>query len=80
MHDVALKLLIKSSEYETKTREWSKLPDDQQTCTTWKETFREAYVAKRRSEAAREGEGKPFGGSAVIGGSAVNETQSKLRW
>ena len=28
MHTVALKLLIQSGEYETETREWSKLPDD----------------------------------------------------
>ena len=27
MHDVALKLLLQSGEYETKTREWSKPPD-----------------------------------------------------
>ena len=65
MHAVALKLLIKSGEYETETREWSKLPDDQQTWTAWKTTFREAYVAKRRSETAREGEDKPFIGSAL---------------
>ena len=53
MHTVALKLLLHSGEYETKTREWSKLPDDQQTWTAWKTTFREAYVAKRRAEAAK---------------------------
>ena len=34
---------------------------------------------KRRAEAAREGEGKPFSGSAVISGSAVNETHGLLR-
>ena len=34
---------------------------------------------KRRAEAAREGEGKPFSGSAVISGSAVNETHGQLR-
>ena len=62
MHAVALKLLLKSGEYETKTREWSKLPDDQQTWTAWKMTFREAYVAKRGAEDAREKEDKPFGG------------------
>ena len=31
MHAVALKSLLKSSEYKTKTREWSKLPGDPQT-------------------------------------------------
>ena len=51
-----------------------KTSDDQQTWTAWKATFREAYVAKRRSEAAREGEGKTFGGSAVFGGSAEKKT------
>ena len=65
MHTVALKSLLQSGEYETETREWSKLPDDQQTRTALKTTFREAYVAKRRAEAAREGEDKPFGGSTV---------------
>ena len=36
-------------------------------------------MAKRRAEAAREGEEKPFGGSVVIGGSAVKETNGQLR-
>ena len=49
------------------TREWSKLPENQQTWVAWKTTFREAYVAKRRAEAAREGEEKHFGGSAIFG-------------
>ena len=57
MHAVAIKLLLQSGDYETKTREWSKLPEEQQTWATWKTTFREAYVAKRRDEAAQE-EGK----------------------
>ena len=65
MHAVALKLLLKSGEHESETREWSKLLDDHQTWTAWKTTFREAYVAKRQSEESREGEDKPFGGSAA---------------
>ena len=65
MHAVALKLLLKSGEYETETREWSKIPDNQQTWTAWKTTFREAYVSKRRDEAARECKDKTFGGAAV---------------
>ena len=73
MHDVALKLLLKSGEYETKAREWSKIPDDKQTWTAWKTAFREAYVEKRRAEAAREGEDKPFGGSAA------NDAHNQLR-
>ena len=36
-------------------------------------------MAKRRTEASREGEGKPFGGSAVIGISEVKETNEQLR-
>ena len=60
-------MLLKSGEYETETREWLKLPDDQQIWTAWEKTFREAYVAKRQPEAAREGGDKPFGGSAVNG-------------
>ena len=55
MHAVALKLLLKSGEYETETKEWSKLPHDQQTWTAWKTMFREAYVAKIWAEAAMEG-------------------------
>ena len=51
MHAVALKFLLQSGDYETETREWSKLPEDKQTWTDWKTTFRAAYVAKRRSEA-----------------------------
>ena len=31
LHAVALKLLLKSGEYETETREWSKLPEVKQT-------------------------------------------------
>ena len=60
MHAVALKLLIQSGEYETETREWSKNPEDQKTWVAWKLTFQEAYVAKKRSEAAQEGEEKFF--------------------
>ena len=60
MHTVALKLLLQSGEYETETQEWSKLQETQQTWTKWKTTFREAYVAKRRSESAREGEENPL--------------------
>ena len=48
LHAVALKSLLKSSEYETETREWSKLPEEEQTWAEWKTTFRAAYVAKRR--------------------------------
>ena len=65
LHTVALKSLLQSEEYETETREWSKLPEDKQTWEDWKTTFRAAYDAKRRSEAAREGEQKHFGGSAL---------------
>ena len=42
-------------------------------------TFRETYVAKRRAEAAREGEEKPFGVSAEIGGSEEKKKNGKLR-
>ena len=31
LHAVALKLLLQSGEYETETREWSKLPEGKQT-------------------------------------------------
>ena len=31
-------------------------------------------MAKRRAEAAQEGEEKPFGGSAVIGGPEIKNT------
>ena len=31
LHAVALKSLLQSDEYETETREWSKLPEDEQT-------------------------------------------------
>ena len=47
LHSVALKYLIQSGEYETETREWSKLLEDKQTWAEWKTTFRAAYVAKR---------------------------------
>ena len=78
MQAVTLKLLLQSGEYETETQEWSKIPEDQQTWTTWKMTFREEYVAKRRYKAAQEGEEKPFGGSAKVG-SATKTTDAQLR-
>ena len=53
MHAVELKFLLQSGEYETKTREWSKLPDDQQTWTAWEKKFREAYMANRLAKSAR---------------------------
>ena len=31
LHAVALKSLLQSGEYETETREWSKIPEDEQT-------------------------------------------------
>ena len=75
MHAVALKLLLQYGEYETETREWSKLLEDLQTWEAWKTTFREAYVAKRRAEASREGEEKPFGGSAIFGAAPENSKE-----
>ena len=50
-----------------------KLPEADQTWEDWKTTFRAAYVAKRRSEAVREGEQKPFGGSPQFGPAPVKE-------
>ena len=67
LHAVALKSLLQSGKYETETREWPKLPEEKQTGEDWKTTFCSAYVAKRRSEAASEGEQKPFGGSVLFG-------------
>ena len=75
MHAVALKSLLQPGEYETEMREWSKLQETQQTWTKWKTNFREAYGAKKRSEADREGEEKPFGGSITFG--ATNKMQTK---
>ena len=63
--------LLQSVEYETETQEWSKLPEDNQTWDDWKTTFCAAYVAKRRLEAVREGENKPFEGSAQFGPAPV---------
>ena len=45
LHDVALKYLLKSGEYETETREWSKLPEEKQTWADWKTMFCAVYVA-----------------------------------
>ena len=52
LYAVALRLLLQSGEYETETREWSKLLEDKQTWADWNTMFRAVYVAKRRSEAA----------------------------
>ena len=65
MNDVASKFLLKAGEYETETRDWTKLPKNQQTWTGWKTKFREAYVAKRRAEDARDGKDQQFGGAVV---------------
>ena len=75
LHAVALRSLLQSGEYETETWEWSKLPEDKQTWEEWKTTFCAAYVAKRLSEAAREGEQKPFGGSELFGVAPVRNKQ-----
>ena len=75
LHAVALKSLLQLGEYETETREWSKLPEDKQTWKEWKTTFRAAYAAKRRSEAAQEGEKKTFGGSALFSVAPVGNEQ-----
>ena len=48
LHAVTLKSLLKSGEYETETREWSKLPEAYQTWEDWKTTFHTAYVANRQ--------------------------------
>ena len=42
-------------------------------------TFQGAYVAKRRSEAAWKGQGKPFGGSAIFGAALEKTTDEQLR-
>ena len=75
LHTVALKSLLQLGEYETETREWSTLPEDKQTWEDWKTMFHAAYVAKRRSEVAREGEQKHFGGSALFGVAPVEKEQ-----
>ena len=62
-----MKYLLQPGEYETETQEWSKIPEEEQAWAEWKTTFRAAYVAKQRSEAAQEGEEKPFWGSALFG-------------
>ena len=77
LHAAALKSLLQSGEYETETREWSKLPEADQTWDNWKTTFCAAYVAKRRSEEVREGEQKPFGGSAQFGPDPVGTEPEK---
>ena len=77
LHAVALKSLLQSGEYETETREWSKLPEADQTWDDWKTTFCAACVAKRRPEAVREGEQKPFGGSAQFGPAPVGNEPEK---
>ena len=77
MPAVTLKSLLQSGEYETETREWSKLPKDKQTRLGWKTTFRSAFVAKQRAEAARKGEEKPFGGSALFGASPEKRQDHK---
>ena len=74
---MALKSLLQSGEYDTETREWSKIPEDEQTWAEWKTTFRAACVAKRGAEAAREGEEKPFGGSALFGAAPVSQENKK---
>ena len=77
MQTVTLKILLQLGEYEMETREWLKLPEDKQTWEDWKTMFCAAYVTKRRSEAAREGEQKPFGGSALFGVAPVRNEQSE---
>ena len=37
-----------------------------------------AYVAKRRAEATREGEEKPFGGSALFGAALVSQEKKNM--
>ena len=39
LHAVALKSLLQSGEYETETREWSKLPEGKKTWAELKTTF-----------------------------------------
>ena len=78
MHAVALKSLLQFGEYKTETWEWSKLPEGEQNWSEWKTTFRDAYIAKRRAEAAREGEEKTFGGSALFG-AAPEKLNKQLR-
>ena len=53
LHAVALKSLLQSGEYETETREWSKIPEDKQIWADWKTTFRAVYVTKRLLEATQ---------------------------
>ena len=73
LHAVALKSLLQSGDYEIETWEWLKLPEADQTWEDWKTMFRAAYVAKRRSKEVREGEQKPFGGSAQFGPAPIGE-------
>ena len=39
LHAVALNSLLQFGEYETETREWSKIPEDEKKWAEWKTTF-----------------------------------------
>ena len=39
LHATALKYLLQPGEYETETRDWSKIPEEEQNWAEWKTTF-----------------------------------------
>ena len=61
VHAMSLQALIALNEYKADTREWEKLPAQEQTWTEWKKKFHAAYAAKQRGEKSQYAVDQPFG-------------------
>ena len=44
--DIASRTVLVSGNYDTKFKQWNKLPSDQHTWFTWKTTFRDANSSR----------------------------------
>ena len=63
IHALALQTFFASNEYEVDTREWEKLPAQEQTWTECNKKFRAAYDENQRGEKSRDAVDQTFGGA-----------------
>ena len=66
LHAVALKLLLQSGEYETETREWSKLLEADQTWEYWKTTFLSGVCCEEAFGSGERGRTETFWGFSTV--------------
>ena len=59
--DIASRAILASSDYDTKYKQWNKLPPDQRTWFVWNTTFCDANLTRIQADSVSGKSGQPFG-------------------